>query len=79
MKGQSTRGLEAEYAEEGEMLDDASPILNDRKRKGSPAERQSDGKRRHDYNRDTIEDGHKMGKSGYAEREHRRHPQDNHL
>ncbi|KAL9406694.1 hypothetical protein Peur_003666 [Populus x canadensis] len=79
MKGQSTRGLEAEYVEEGEMLDDASPILNDRKRKGSPAERQSDGKRRHDHNLDTIEDGHKMGKSGYAEREHRRHPQANHL
>uniref|UniRef100_A0A6M2ES18 B-like cyclin n=1 Tax=Populus davidiana TaxID=266767 RepID=A0A6M2ES18_9ROSI len=79
MKGQSSCGLEAEYVEEGEMLDDASPILNDRKRKGSPAERQSDGKRRHDYDRDTIEDVHKMGKSGYAEREHRRHPQDNHL
>nr|XP_034894773.1 cyclin-T1-5-like isoform X2 [Populus alba] len=79
MKGQSSCGLEAEYAEEGEMLDDASPILKDRKRKGSPAERRSDGKRRHDYNRDTIEDVHKMGKSGYAEREHRRHPQDNHL
>ncbi|XP_011011625.1 PREDICTED: cyclin-T1-5-like [Populus euphratica] len=77
MKGQSSCG--AEYAEEGEMLNDASPILNDRKRKGSPAERQSDGKRRHDYNRDTMEDGHKMGKSGHAEREHRRHPQDNYL
>ncbi|XP_024453110.1 cyclin-T1-5 isoform X2 [Populus trichocarpa] len=83
MKGQSSRGLEAEYVEEGEMLDDASPVLNGRKRKGSPAERQSEGKRRHDYipnhNRDTIEDGHKMGKSGYVDREHRRHSQDNHL
>ncbi|KAJ6712756.1 hypothetical protein OIU79_008871 [Salix purpurea] len=79
MKGQPSRGLEAEYAEEGEMLDDTSPILNDRKRKGSPAERQSDGKRRHDYHHDTIEDGHKMGKSGYAERELRRHRQDSHL
>ncbi|KAG6781245.1 hypothetical protein POTOM_014136 [Populus tomentosa] len=82
MKGQSSRGLEAEYVEEGEMLDDASPMLNGRKRKGSPAERQSEGKRRHDYipnhNRDTIEDGHKMGKSGYVDREHRRHTQDNH-
>ncbi|KAL9349757.1 hypothetical protein Peur_057012 [Populus x canadensis] len=83
MKGQSSRGLEAEYVEEGEMLDDASPVLNGRKRKGSPAERQSEGKRRHDYipnhNHDTIEDGHKMGKSGYVDREHRRHSQDNHL
>ncbi|KAJ6393412.1 hypothetical protein OIU77_022799 [Salix suchowensis] len=79
MKGQPSRALEAEYAEEGEMLDDTSPILNDRKRKGSPAERQSDGKRRHDYRHDTIEDGHKMGKSGYAERELRRHRQDSHL
>ncbi|XP_011022388.1 PREDICTED: cyclin-T1-4-like [Populus euphratica] len=83
MKGQSSRGLEAEYVEEGEMLDDASPVVNGRKRKGSPAERQSEGKRRHDYipnhNRDTIEDGHKMGKSGYVDREHRRHSQDNHL
>ncbi|KAL3599251.1 hypothetical protein D5086_007169 [Populus alba] len=83
MKGQSSRGLEAEYVEEGEMLDDASPVLNGRKRKGSPAERQPEGKRRHDYipnhNRDTIEDGHKMGKSGYVDREHRRHSQDNHL
>ncbi|XP_061981301.1 cyclin-T1-4-like isoform X1 [Populus nigra] len=83
MKGQSSRGLEAEYVEEGEMLDDASPVLNGRKRKGSPAERQSEGKRRHDYipnhNRDTIEDGHKMGKSGFVDREHRRHSQDNHL
>ncbi|KAF9689144.1 hypothetical protein SADUNF_Sadunf01G0061000 [Salix dunnii] len=78
MKGQPL-GLEAEYAEEGEMLDDTSPILNDRKRKGSPAERQSDGKRRHGYYHDTIEDGHKMGKSGYVEREPRRHRQDNHL
>ncbi|KAJ6703357.1 CYCLIN [Salix viminalis] len=82
-KGQSSRELDAEYVEEGEMLDDAPPMLNGRKRKGSPAERQPEGKRRHDYipnhNRDTIEDGQKMDKSGYVDRDHRRHPQENHL
>ncbi|KAF9686005.1 hypothetical protein SADUNF_Sadunf03G0113500 [Salix dunnii] len=87
MKGQSSRELDAEYVEEGEMLDDASPMLNGRKRKGSPAERQPEGKRRHDYipnhipnhNRDATEDGQKMDKSGYVDREHRRHSQENHL
>ncbi|KAJ6705332.1 CYCLIN [Salix purpurea] len=83
MKGQSSRELDAEYVEEGEMLEDAPPMLNGRKRKGSPAERQPEGKRRHDYipnhNRDTIEDGQKMDKSGYVDREHRRHSQENHL
>jgi cyclin T len=51
IKGQSSRGLEVvENAEEGEMLDEASPILNSRKRKGgSPVERQLEGKKRHDY------------------------------
>lgn len=80
MKGESSRGLEAENAEEGEMLDDASPALNGRKRKGgSPADRQSGGKKRHDYNynHDIIEDGRKMGRVGHAE--HRRHAQENQL
>uniref|UniRef100_A0A6N2KAF0 Uncharacterized protein n=1 Tax=Salix viminalis TaxID=40686 RepID=A0A6N2KAF0_SALVM len=83
MKGQSSRELDAEYVEEGEMLDDAPPMLNGRKRKGSPAERQPEGKRRHDYipnhNRDTIEDGQKMDRSGYVDKDHRRHSQENHL
>uniref|UniRef100_A0A5B7C3F0 Cyclin-T1-5-like n=1 Tax=Davidia involucrata TaxID=16924 RepID=A0A5B7C3F0_DAVIN len=39
MKGQSSRGPELENAEEGEMVDDASPMLNSRKRRGSPLER----------------------------------------
>ncbi|GMY23857.1 cyclin-t1-5 [Fagus crenata] len=78
IKGQSTRGLEVENAEEGEMLDDASPMLNSRKRKGSPLDRQLEGKKR-SYNHDSIEDGHRMSRPSYADREHRRHSQENHL
>lgn len=83
-KGQSSRGLEAENTEEGEMVDDASPMLNSRKRKaGSPLDRQSEGKKHHEYmssyNHDNIEDGHRMGRSSYADREYRRHAQENHL
>ncbi|GAV61527.1 Cyclin_N domain-containing protein [Cephalotus follicularis] len=84
MKGQSSRAVEAEYTEEGEMLDVASPMVSSRKRKGSPVDRQLEGKKRHDYmtsyNHDTVEDGHKMmSRGGYADREHRRHAQENHL
>ncbi|KAK3188844.1 hypothetical protein Dsin_028405 [Dipteronia sinensis] len=73
-KGQSSRGLEVENAEEGEMVDDAS---------GSPLDRHVEGKKRHEYlssyNHDNIEDGHKMGRASYADREYRRHAQENHL
>ncbi|XP_038697402.1 cyclin-T1-4-like isoform X2 [Tripterygium wilfordii] len=82
-KGQSSRGLETENAEEGEMIDDASPMPNSRKRKvGSPADRQLEGKKRHDYlsnNHDTIEDGHRMARGGHVDREHRKHSHDNHF
>ncbi|KAF5475517.1 hypothetical protein F2P56_007316 [Juglans regia] len=82
IKGQSSRGSQVENAEEGEMLDDASPMLNSRKRKaGSPLDRQLEGKKRQDYipsyHHDSIEDGHRM--SRYADREHRRHSQENNL
>ncbi|KAH9747484.1 Cyclin-T1-5 [Citrus sinensis] len=82
-KGHSSRGLEAENAEEGEMVD-GSPMLNSRKRKaGSPVDRQSEGKKQHDYmssyNHDNIEDGHKMSRPSYSDREYRRHAQENHL
>jgi cyclin T len=72
-------GLEVvDNAEEGEMLDEASPILNSRKRKGgSPMERQLEGKKRHDYM--AGEDGHRMSRVSYGDREHRRHSQENHL
>ncbi|GLT59108.1 hypothetical protein SLA2020_319470 [Shorea laevis] len=84
IKGQSSRGFEAEGAEEGEMVDRASPVMNSRKRKaGSPSERQSEGKKRHEYmsnyNYDSIEDGHKMSRGSYADKEHRRHAHENHL
>ncbi|KAJ4832083.1 Cyclin-T1-5 [Turnera subulata] len=80
LKGESSRQLE-ENAEEGEMIDEASPMVNGRKRKGgSPADRQPEAKK-HDYAsncyHDAIEDGHKMNRGGYAEREHRRHAQEN--
>ncbi|XVF40002.1 hypothetical protein PTKIN_Ptkin01aG0078100 [Pterospermum kingtungense] len=84
-KGQSSRGFEREAAEEGEMVDDASPMVNSRKRKGgSPPERHLEGKKRHDYmsssyNHDNVEDGQKMGRSSYADKEHRRHAHENHL
>jgi cyclin T len=69
-----------ENAEEGEMLDEASPILNSRKRKGgSPLERQLEGKKRHDHMAGSMEDGHRMSRVSYGDREHRRHSQENHL
>ncbi|KAK8331109.1 hypothetical protein V6Z12_A10G052700 [Gossypium hirsutum] len=82
-EGQSSRGFETEGAEEGEMLDDASPMVNSRKRKlRSPPERQSEGKKRHEYmssyNHDATEDGQKSGRSSYADKEHRRHAHENH-
>ncbi|MFQ6644689.1 hypothetical protein Gotur_019154 [Gossypium turneri] len=82
-EGQSSRGFETEGAEEGEMLDDASPMMNSRKRKlGSPPDRQLEGKKRHEYmssyNHDATEDGQKSGRSSYADKEHRRHAHENH-
>ncbi|GMI72990.1 hypothetical protein like AT5G45190 [Hibiscus trionum] len=76
-KGQSAKGIETEAAEEGEMLDDASPMVNGRKRKGgSPSDRQPEGKKRHEctpsYNHEGVEDGQITGRSSYAEKEHRR-------
>ncbi|KAG6639597.1 cyclin-T1-4-like [Carya illinoinensis] len=84
LKGQLSRGSEGENAEEGEMLDDASPMLSSRKRKaGSPRDRQLEGKKRHDYmpsyHHDYIDEGHRMSRVGYADRDHRRHSQENHL
>lgn len=70
-RGQSSKGFEADGAEEGEMVDKASPMLNSRKRKAeSTPERHSEGKKRHEYmsnhNHDSI-------------KEHRRHAHENHL
>ena len=73
IKGQSSRGLEVENVEEGEMLHDTSPMPNSRKRKGgSPLDRQLEGKKWHDYvpgyNHDSIEDRHRMSRVGYPDR-----------
>ncbi|KAF8028775.1 hypothetical protein BT93_E1435 [Corymbia citriodora subsp. variegata] len=80
-KGQSSRRAEGENAEEGEMLDDASPMPNSRKRKGSPIDRQIEGKKRHEHisnmNRETGDDGHRMGRVGYGDKDHRRHGPEN--
>ncbi|KAL3739204.1 hypothetical protein ACJRO7_020585 [Eucalyptus globulus] len=80
-KGQSSRRAEGENAEEGEMLDDASPMPNSRKRKGSPIDTQIEGKKRHEHisntNRETGHDGHRMGRVGYGDKDHRRHGPEN--
>ncbi|XP_010538600.1 PREDICTED: cyclin-T1-5-like isoform X2 [Tarenaya hassleriana] len=62
--------------EEGEMVGDASPMMNSRKRKlASPPEKQSEGKNRHEhgsnYSHENIEESsHKV--------QRRRHSQENH-
>ncbi|KAL1218405.1 Cyclin-T1-5 [Cardamine amara subsp. amara] len=69
---------EVKYTEEGEMVNDVSPMMHSRKRKmGSPPEKQSEGKRRH--NSENGEEGHKTsrGSSHHGDREHRRHSQEN--
>ncbi|CAM8995229.1 unnamed protein product [Rhodiola kirilowii] len=76
---QSFRG--AHTAEEGEMLDDSSPMVNGRKRKGSPLDKRSESKHRREYvpgnqrsDFSTHEDGHRAGRGGgYGEREHIKH------
>ncbi|XP_010261606.1 PREDICTED: cyclin-T1-5-like isoform X2 [Nelumbo nucifera] len=66
-----------------------SPKLSNRKRKAaSPPDKQLEGKHRHDYtpgyhhshnHHDLMEDGNRMGRHGYAERDHKRHAQENHV
>ncbi|KAA8544658.1 hypothetical protein F0562_019495 [Nyssa sinensis] len=85
MKGQSSRGAELENVEEGEMVNDASAVLNSRKRRGSPLDRQSEGKQSHDYmssyhhggHNGITEDGYKVGRAGFGDREHKRYGQEN--
>ncbi|EFH39779.1 cyclin family protein [Arabidopsis lyrata subsp. lyrata] len=71
---------EVKNTEEGEMVNDVSPMMHSRKRKmGSPPEKQSEGKRRH--NSENGEEGHhnktSRGSSHHGDREHRRHSQEN--
>ncbi|KAF9587374.1 hypothetical protein IFM89_001474 [Coptis chinensis] len=90
--GKSAWEPDSENAEEGEMplSDDAgpgsrSPRLSNRKRKVvSPEKHQLEGKQRHDYtpglqNHHDIEGSNMLGRHGYAERDHKRHRQENHV
>ncbi|XP_010276770.1 PREDICTED: cyclin-T1-3-like [Nelumbo nucifera] len=94
-EGPSSWVPDGENVEEGEvsLFDDAehdhhSPKFSNRKRKAvSPPDKHFEGKQRHDYtpgyhhnhNHDLMEDGGRMGRHGYAERDHKRHVQENHV
>ncbi|KAJ1386746.1 Cyclin-like [Sesbania bispinosa] len=81
MKGQLQKDMDEDNAEEGEMIDDASSLLNNRKRKrGSPPARQSEMKKRLDssYHNDLAEEGNGKGIIGYADRERTRNEEENH-
>ncbi|KAJ1380111.1 Cyclin-like [Sesbania bispinosa] len=81
MKGQLQKDMDEDNAEEGEMIDDASSLLNNRKRKrGSPPARQSEVKKRLDssYHNDLAEEGNGKGRVGYADRERTRNEEENH-
>ncbi|KAJ8448156.1 hypothetical protein Cgig2_031880 [Carnegiea gigantea] len=86
-KGRQIHGLDSENVEEGEVsaLDDSSwdyqsPQSSERKRKpGSPTDKTGDGKRwRDNVSGDFSEDKNRMGRSGYPDRDHKRHLQENH-
>ncbi|GAB4835552.1 hypothetical protein Ancab_000461 [Ancistrocladus abbreviatus] len=87
-KGDMLHGPDVENVEEGEfsVLDDPSWGYS-KKRRGSPPEKMSDGKQWHDsmpgsarpYQHDFPEDRNKLGQLGYADREHKRHMQENHV
>lgn len=94
MKGQLSHGDDFDNVEEGELepFDNAdrgyqSPKASNRKRKvGSPADKPTEGKQRHDYmgthnhsHHDFPEDRSRLGRLGYSERDHKRHVQENHV
>ncbi|KAE9607331.1 putative cyclin [Lupinus albus] len=81
IKLQLQKDIDADNAEEGEMIDDASSMLNNRKRKmGSPPARQPEMKKRYDssYNNDLADEGNGKEGAGYAEREYIRNDNENH-
>lgn len=85
-KSHTSWGTKAENAvvEEGEMLDDASPALNSRKRKaGRSPDWHSEGKKCNDPAPNNhyhgLEDGNRKNRSVYADREPKRHAHENHL
>ncbi|XAR56901.1 hypothetical protein NMG60_11037541 [Bertholletia excelsa] len=95
MKGQSSRGLDFENVEEGEVAAFGgadhgyrSPKSNHRKRKAvSPPDRPLDGKQRHDYSsgshhhiyHEFPEDRNKLARIGHSDRDQKRHVQENHV
>lgn len=84
-KNHTSWGAKAEsIVEEGEMLDDASPALNSRKRKaGRSPDWHSEGKKWNDSmsnnHHHALEDGSRKNRSVYADRELKRHAHENHL
>ncbi|XP_044468831.1 cyclin-T1-3-like [Mangifera indica] len=94
-RGQSLRGLDFSYVEEGEVsaLRDLSqsshsPKSSRRKRKvGISPDRSSQGKLRHSYgsgtnhynHHDYVDDRNWMGRLGYMERDQKRHVPENHV
>ncbi|KAG6573442.1 Cyclin-T1-5, partial [Cucurbita argyrosperma subsp. sororia] len=83
-KSHTSWGTKVEnIVEEGEMLDDASPALNSRKRKaGRSPDWHSDGKKWNDplsnNHHHAVEDGNRKNRSVYADRELKRHAHENH-
>ncbi|OIV94216.1 hypothetical protein TanjilG_10644 [Lupinus angustifolius] len=72
IKGQLQKYIDADNAKEGEMIDDASSMLNNCKRKiGRPPARQPEMKKRHDssYHNVLADEGNRKEGAGYAERE----------
>lgn len=84
-KSHTSWGTKVEnVVEEGEMLDEASPALNSRKRKaGRSPDWHSDGKKWNDSmsnnHHHALEDGNRKNRSVYADRELKRHAHENHL
>ncbi|XP_057474169.1 cyclin-T1-3-like isoform X1 [Actinidia eriantha] len=57
-----------------------SPISTNRKRKaGSPLDRSSEGKQRHNHHHILPDDRNKLARHGYSERDPKRHVQENHV
>ncbi|XP_061356022.1 cyclin-T1-5-like isoform X2 [Gastrolobium bilobum] len=82
IKVQLQKDMDVDNAEEGEMIDDASSLLNNRKRKmGSPPARQPEMKKRLDSSNhnDLAEEGNGMGRVGHADREQTRDEEENHF
>lgn len=84
-KSHTSWGTKVEnVVEEGEMLDDASPALNSRKRKaGRSPDWHSDGKKWNDSmsnnHHHALEDGNRKSRPVYVDREPKRHAHENHL